>query len=379
MRNSSRSRKFGPLDLVNGLAALAISVAANTAFGQAADQAEPVEKPATASGQSDSGSESPAAASEMDQIVVVGTRASQRSSIERKKSAMTALDSITAEDVGNFPDQNVNEAISRIAGVALDRGDNGEGQGISVRGNGPEATRVEIDGMSVLNTNGALSGGAQPGTGGRAADLRERPAALIKTIDVIKGTTADMTEGSLGGSVRIETRTGLEFDRPYLQFSTDGQRNSITKELTPSFGTVFANSWMDGRLGFIANVNYSEFEAIADIQQPQTSGNAGPSRNADFDQSPDKTFTYDPGIVDPTATDGNFRVFGAGGVPIYSSLSPIDILTRSAAAASPADCLAAFPALTQTQLDAIPAGDNILGSVPAAARTAAQNRTAAQT
>jgi TonB-dependent receptor len=363
MRYSSRSRKFGHFNLVNGLAALAISVSANTAFAQAADQTEPADKPA---------------ASELEEVVVVGTRASQRSAMERKRNAPTAMDSITAEDVGNFPDQNVNEAISRVAGVALDRGDNGEGQGISVRGNGPEATRVEIDGMSVLNTNGSLSGGAQPGGGGRAADLRELPAALIKSIDVIKGTTADMTEGSLGGSVRIETRSGLEFEKPYLQFSTDGQRNSITKDMTPSFGAVFGNTFMDGRLGFIANVNYSEFEAIADVQQPQTSGNAGPGRNADFDQSPDKTFTYDPSIVDPTATGGNFRVFGAGGVPVYASASPIDILTRSAAAASPSACLAAFPALTQAQLDAIPAGDNVLGTVASSGVSAANNRTAAQ-
>jgi TonB-dependent receptor len=366
MRNSSRSGQFGHFHLVNGLAALAISVSANTAFAQAAEPTEQADKAPAAT------------AAEMEEVVVIGTRASQRSAMERKKNAATAMDSITAEDVGNFPDQNVNEAISRVAGVALDRGDNGEGQGISVRGNGPEATRVEIDGMSVLNTNGSLSGGAQPGGGGRAADLRELPAALIKNIDIIKGTTADMTEGSLGGSVRIETRSGLEFDKPYLQFSTDGQRNSITKDLTPSFGAVFANTFMDGRLGVIANVNYIEFEAIADVQQPQTSGNAGPSRNADFDQSPDKTFTYDPSIVDPTATGGNFRVFGAGGVPVYASASPIDILTRSAAATSPAACLAAFPALTQTQLNAIPAGDNVLGSVSSSGVSAANNRTAAQ-
>ncbi len=375
MRHSLLSRKLSPFGLINGLAALAISVAANNAFAQAVPQpAEPEEKPAAAAEKPASRSEAP----EMEQITVVGTRASQRSSIERKKQAATATDSISAEDVGNFPDQNVNEAISRVAGVALDRGDNGEGQGISVRGNSADATRIEIDGMGVLNTSGALSGGAQPSVGGRAADLRELPSALIKNIDIIKGTTPDMTEGSLGGSVRIETRTGLEFEEPFLQFTVDGQRNSITEELTPGLGAVFASKFMDDRLGFIANVNYSEFEAIADIQQPQTSGNAGPSRNADFDQSPEKTFTYDPGIVDPTATGGNFRVFGAGGVPVYSSLSPIEILQRSAAAASPADCLAAFPALTQAQLNAIPAGDNILGSVAGSGVSAATNRTTAQ-
>jgi TonB-dependent receptor len=348
---------------------LAILVSSQVALAQAAEQVtdEQDSKPSTTS------------ADEVETVVVRGTRASQQASMARKKSAATAMDSITAEDVGRFPDQNVSEAISRVAGVALDRGDNGEGQGISVRGNGMELTRVDVDGMTVLNSNGALAGGASSSTGGRAADLRELPAAMIKSIVVIKGTTADMTEGSLGGSVHIETRSGLDFDKPFLQFSSDGQRNSITEKWTPSASAFFGDSFMDNRLGVVANINYSKFETISDIQQPQTSGNAGPFRNADFDQSPEKTFTFDPAIADPTATGGNFRVFGAGGVPVYASASPIDILTRSAAAASPADCLAAFAPLSQAQLNAIPAGDNILGTVPASAVSAANNRNAAQT
>ena len=345
MRKSSRQRTFGGrsgdrfIGSSAGLAALLLS-SAPLASAQNADPAPtPPAAPATET------------ATEMDEVIVKGTREAQRSSMDRKKRSATAIDSITAEDVGSFPDQNVNEAISRIAGVALDRGDDGEGRGVSVRGNGPEFTRVDVDGMTVLNTNGALSGGASSATGGRSADLRELPAAMIKTIDVIKGTTADMTEGSLGGSVHIETRSGLDFDKPYFSLATDGQHNSITEKWTPSGTVFFANKFMDDRLGVLGNVTYSKFETISDIQQPQTSGNAGPSRNADFDQSPDKTFTYDPSIVDPTATAGNFRVLGPGGVPTYASLSPIDILTRSAAAASPSDCLAAFPALTTAQLD----------------------------
>src|SRR6185295_2280736 len=166
-----------------------------------------------------------------------------------------------------------------------------------------------------------------------------------------------------------ETRNGLDFDKPFLQFSTDGQENSISREITPSGGIIFARSFgEDKRFGVFASVNYSEFDTTTDLQQPQTSGNAGPARNADFDQSPEKTFTYDPSIVDPTATAGNFRVLGPNG---YSSLSPIDILTRSAAAATQADCLAAFPALNQTQLNAIGAGDQVLGSVTTSAVSAA--------
>lgn len=384
MRQKQPLRSKGPImGLTTGLAILVSSpvtlAQAAEQSAQAADQPPPVSSPAPAPAPASASESAPAAsAEEMESVVVVGTRAAQRTAIERKKKAATAVDSIAAEDVGKFPDQNVNEAISRIAGVALDRGDNGEGQGISVRGNGPEATRVDIDGMTVLNTSGSLSGGAQSGIGGRAADLRELPSVLVKTIDVFKGTTAAMTEGSLGGSVRIETRNGLDFDRPFMQFSTDGQQNSITEKFTPSGSAIFANSFMENRLGVFVGLNYSKFETSTDIQQPQTSGNAGPFRNADFDQSPEKTFTYDPSIVDPSATGGNFRVFGPGGTVVYESLSPIEILAASAAANSPAACLAAFPALNQTQLNAIPAGDNVLGTVSASGVTAANNRTAAQ-
>src|SRR5688572_850879 len=280
MRKPSRLHAKGHLLEITAGVAAALACASPVAFAQAAEPQDstPAEAPAP---------------EEMEAVTVVGTRAAQRTSIERKKRAATAVDSIAAEDVGKFPDQNVSEAISRVAGVALDRGDNGEGQGISVRGHGMEATRVDIDGMTVLNTNGALSNGVNSG-GGRAADLRELPSAIIKSIDVFKGTTAAMTEGSLGGSVHIETRNGLDFDKPFLLFSTDGQQNSITEKWTPSGSLIFANSFMDNRFGVFANVNYSKFETMTDIQQPHTSGNAGPGRIADFDQSPDKTFTYDP-------------------------------------------------------------------------------------
>ncbi|MGN6421685.1 MAG: TonB-dependent receptor [Asticcacaulis sp.] len=319
-----------------------------------------------------------AAADDSTLVIVTGVRASQRSSIDRKKHAATATDSIVAEDIGQFPDKNVNEAISRIAGVSLDRGDNGEGQGFSIRGQGMDTTLVDVDGMSTLNTGGGIAGGAGSADGGRGADLRELPADMVKSIDVIKGSTAAMTEGGLGGSVHIETRTGLDFKKPFFQLTVDEQMNSISKQWTPEWSAVFARQFFGGRLGMTGNIDYSETQTNADAQQPQTSGNAGPARNADFDQSADKTFTYDPSIVDPTASAGNFRVLNSNGSALYSSASPIDILSKSAAAATKQDCYAAFPALTSAQLAAVPSGDNVLGTVSSSGVSASNNAKAAQ-
>jgi len=309
----------------------------------------------TTAGQTQSLADAKKAATANDStlVIVTGVRASQRSSIDRKKHAKTATDSIVAEDIGQFPDKNVNEAISRIAGVSLDRGDNGEGQGFSLRGQGAETTLIDVDGMSALNTNGGLAQTSAGSDGGRGADLRELPADMVKSIDVIKGSTAAMTEGGLGGSVHIETRTGLDFKKPFFQLTVDEQANSISKQWTPEWSAVFARRFFDGRLGMTGNISYSENQSNADAEQPQTSGNAGPYRNADFDQSAEKTFSYDPSIVDPNMTSPNVSYTG------YNSLSPVDIITKSAAAKTKADCYADFPSLTSAQLAPIPSGNRV--------------------
>ena len=58
-----------------------------------------------------------AADDDIQEVVVVGARAAQQSANDRKRRAKTAVDSIVADDVGAFPDKNLNEALSRVAGV----------------------------------------------------------------------------------------------------------------------------------------------------------------------------------------------------------------------------------------------------------------------
>jgi TonB-dependent receptor len=263
-------------------------------------------------------------------IVVVGSRASQQSANTRKKEAKTATDSIVADDIGSFPDRNVNEAISRIPGVALGRNEFGEGDSVAVRGNGPDLTRVELDGIGVQSTTGLALGTA----GGRSADLRELPAEIVKSVDVVKGSTADMTEGSLGGSVQIKTRTGLDFKKPYFSVRAGAGQNSLGKDWTPDFNAVAARKFFDDRLGVIVSGSYSKIQNNGHGFETTTSNNRGYSRLFDFDQSPEKTFEYNPATVGTDAADVVFA---------NSTETPRSIITKSAAAKTKADCLTAFP------------------------------------
>ncbi len=269
-------------------------------------------------------------------IVVVGSRASQQSSNARKKNARTATDSIVADDIGSFPDRNVNEAISRIPGVALSRNEFGEGDGVAVRGNGPDLTRIELDGIGVQSTNGLAIGAGN----GRSADLRELPAELVKSVDVVKGSTADMTEGGLGGTVQIKTRTGLDFKKPYLSLRAGAGQNSLGKDWTPDFNAVYGRRLFNDRVGMIVSGSYSKLQNNGHGFETTTSNNRGYSRLFDFDQSPEKTFTYNPATVGTDAAD---VAFANSTAPGGGALTPRQLVTLSAGAKSKAECLQIFP------------------------------------
>ncbi len=288
------------------------------------------------------------AADEGEAVVIVGTRASQRSSIDRKKRAKTATDSIVAEDVGKFPDRNIGEAISRIAGVALARSDYNEGESVALRGSNSDQINVEIDGLGVQDTS--TTGGLQFGGSGRNKDFREFPADLIKSVDVVKGSTAAMTEGGIGGSIQVTSRTALDFKKPFISFRVDETANSLSNKFTPGYNLIATRKFFDDRLGILVNISQNTVQNDNNAIQ-QSNGATGLMRNysaggsgnvvgtaaIDLDGSAEKTFTFNPDTLSGAGINTAFA---------NSTETPISLLTKSAAANSKADCYAAFPLLT---------------------------------
>jgi TonB-dependent receptor len=187
---------------------------------------------------------------------------------------------------------------------------------------------------------------------------------------VVKGATADMSEGSLGGSIIIRSRTGLDFDQRYVSARVAAQANSINRQWAPNLNFVLADKFLDKRLGVIFNLTKSDAHN-ENHTMTVSSVDAGMSRSIDFDQSPEKTFSYNPSTVsttDPTATAPLASWSRVGGGTV-DSFSPLEIVTRSAAARSKADCYAAFPFYTSAELATISA---------AASRAAAQSQRAGE-
>jgi TonB-dependent receptor len=214
-----------------------------------------------------------AANTDPQDIIVTGTRASLQSAIARKKNAGTVVDSIVADDIASFPDKNVGEALARVTGIQLSR-DFGEGTAVSIRGIEPDLNRVEINGVSQQSAGGS-----------RAGDFRELASELVKSVDVYKGYTVDLTEGGIGGTISVETRRPLELKAPIFSIKGEAQRLDLARQWGPRFNFLAGRSDLfGGRLGVMTNVTYYK----VNLRQDYIS-NTNWSRVADFDRSTEKT------------------------------------------------------------------------------------------
>lgn len=98
----------------------------------------------------------------LEEIVVYGFVQSLNKAREQKREADIVKDVIVAEDMAKFPELNLAESLQRLPGVAINR-EAGEGRRITLRGLGPDYTRVQLNGMEVLgNVDSAMDSHGQP-------------------------------------------------------------------------------------------------------------------------------------------------------------------------------------------------------------------------
>ncbi len=119
---------------------------------------------------------------QLEEVVVSGYRESLEVALDAKRDSVNFTDSITAEDVGKLPDNNLAEALQRVPGVQISR-TNGEGQQISIRGMGPSFVRVLLDGMPV---SAASEGSVDQQARNREFDFDLLPSEIFSMLQVSK-------------------------------------------------------------------------------------------------------------------------------------------------------------------------------------------------
>jgi len=198
--------------------------------------------------------------SEVEEVVVTGFRASLGNALSVKRRANGVVDVIKAEDIADFPDANLAESIQRVPGVSIAR-DAGEGRQITVRGLGPQFTRVRINGVEGQSTASGTdsSGGANRN---RAFDFNVFASELFNSITVRKTASAQTEEGSLGATVDLQT--GRPFDYKGATFVVSAQQgyNDLSKAWDPRLAVLASNTWLDGKIGALVSLAYTERELL---------------------------------------------------------------------------------------------------------------------
>ncbi|MEQ9564171.1 MAG: TonB-dependent receptor, partial [Woeseiaceae bacterium] len=193
---------------------------------------------------------------ELEEIVVSGYRSSLNASLSQKRDSTGTVDVIIAEDIADFPDLNLAEALQRIPGVAITRA-GGEGRQVTVRGLGPAFTTTRINGMEALSTAGftdALGGNNRT----RGFDFNSFDSELFHQLAVYKTSFAELQEGGLGAT--LDLQTARPFDFPGLTFAVSGQLgyNDLSEEADPRGALLVSNTFADGKFGALLSISMSQ-------------------------------------------------------------------------------------------------------------------------
>jgi len=188
---------------------------------------------------------------ELEVIEVTSYRDSIISSLNAKRNSDSVMDSISADDIGSFPDNNVAESLQRIPGISITRGLSGEGEGVSIRGFGPGKNVTLVNGQQLSSGSFNLENAL-----GRGFNYGMLPSTIIKRVDVHKSTEAYLPEGGVGGTVNVTTRKPLN-QKEELLFVTSGSanHNTISESTSPKLSAL--TSWkVNDKFGALVSFDY---------------------------------------------------------------------------------------------------------------------------
>ena len=181
----------------------------------------------------------------LDDFVVSGYRASLATSLDEKRKAGANVDVITAQDVGKFPDTNLAESLSHIPGVTIDRLF-GQGERVSILGTDPNLNRTLLNGQPIATADWYILD-----TPSRQFNYTLLAPEVIGQATVYRTWEPRLLEGSIGGTIIVNTLSPLKGQPFVAAASVTESYNGLSKKQEPSFSATV--SWRNAAktLGFM--------------------------------------------------------------------------------------------------------------------------------
>ena len=185
-----------------------------------------------------------------EELLVVGTKASIISAIEKQRDSNQILSVIDSDALGEFPDTTAAEALRRISGISVEN-DQGEGRYVTVRGLSGDLNNISVNGATIPAPEG-----------GRKVMLDGLPTELLDSIEVYKSLTPDQDLDSIGGRVEFNTKSALDLDGTYFKLKANTQYNDQTynndnPKISLTYGDLISEN-----AGHIIGLTYSKKQVI---------------------------------------------------------------------------------------------------------------------
>lgn len=182
---------------------------------------------------------------QLQEFVVTGLRASAIKAIEAKRESPQLQDSIVAEDIGKFPDNNLVETLQRLPGVQVTDYGRGNITAVTIRGL-PDVTTT-LNGRNIFTASGL------------ALSLQDVPASLLRQVDVMKTRSASHIESGLAGVLDIQTFRPFDFAGSKVSVAAKGTYNEQRDTWDPNISALVSKRWKigsEGKFGALLNVSY---------------------------------------------------------------------------------------------------------------------------
>lgn len=229
-----------------------------------------------------------APATQLNEVVVTGSRDSLTSARNLKRNADEVIDVIVAEDIGKLPDSNASESLARVTGVQVERG-------------GGEAGRVLVRGLPDVATsyNGRDIFTAE----GRGVAMQDFPASAVAALEVFKSSSAWRLESGIAGLINVRSRRPFDFDGREIAGGVRYTYANQSGSYDPNADILISDRWSTGvgEIGALVNLSYTSLNYLDSVRWG--SGVVGTVTDQ----------TVDPALVGARFPDAVGVFYGTGG------------------------------------------------------------------
>jgi TonB-dependent receptor len=188
---------------------------------------------------------------EIEDVVVYGQRAGQAGALNMQRSADSIQSIVSSDAIGQFPDQNVAEALQRLPGLSIER-DQGEGRFVGIRGLDPNLNNVTVNGVNIPS----------PEAGVRSVALDVFPSELVEGLVVSKSVTPDMDADAIGGSIEVKSLSAFDRAGQSASVTVQASQNQLRDDTSPKVSASYTNRYDLGNrsdvLGIAGAVSWSD-------------------------------------------------------------------------------------------------------------------------